>query len=81
MKQVGCSYPVRLLFCLALTAMVYITPLLVAEDGSLPYYFYVLLIAVLALHRIALYAMFVAIMSFFARISDPVCTTRSAAFL
>ena len=71
----------RLLFCLALTAMVYITPLLVAEDGSLPYYFYVLLIAVLALHRIALYAMFVAIMSFFARISDPVCTTCSAAFL
>jgi len=65
------SFPFRLLFCLIFTLFVYVTPMMMLEDGGFPLYYYVILIAVKALHRVALYAMFVAIMAFFARISDP----------
>merc|ERR1712128_417215 len=43
------------------------------EDGksSFSVGYYTIVIGILALHRCALYAMFVAIMAFFARVSDP----------
>ena len=41
-------------------------------DGSFPPEYYVLMIFISAIHRAVLYGMFVAIMAFFARISDPV---------
>lgn len=40
-------------------------------DEGFPAYFYILLTSIYVLHRISLYCMFVAIMAFFARISDP----------
>ena len=42
------------------------------EDESFPAYFYALVIAVFAIHRAVVYAMFVSMMAFFARVSDPV---------
>eukprot|EP00092_Neocalanus_flemingeri_P010786 GFUD01011615.1.p1 GENE.GFUD01011615.1~~GFUD01011615.1.p1 ORF type:complete len:566 (-),score=82.48 GFUD01011615.1:146-1843(-) len=65
------SFPFRLFFCLAMTLLVYVTPMMILEEGGFPTYYYVIIIAIFALHRVALYAMFVAIMAFFARISDP----------
>ena len=65
------SFPFRLIFCLVLTLIVYVTPLMMQDDGGFPIYYYVILIGAMALHRVFLYAMFVAIMAFFARISDP----------
>ena len=41
------------------------------EDGSFPSYYYAVLTCIFVLHRITLYIMFVAVMAFFARISDP----------
>jgi len=66
------SYPFRLLLCLGLVALVYIAPLMKQEDDSFPAYFYALIIAVFAIHRAVVYAMFVSMMAFFARVSDPV---------
>jgi len=68
------SYPIRLIFCLALVLCVYVTPLFAYEVEGVTTFstgYYALVIGVMALHRVALYAMFVAIMAFFARISDP----------
>merc|ERR1712025_1299852 len=68
------SYPIRLVFCLALVLCVYVTPLFAYEVEGVTTFstgYYALVIGVMALHRVALYAMFVAIMAFFARISDP----------
>ena len=42
------------------------------EDGSFSGSYYVLLTVVYAAHRITLYGMFLGIVAFFARISDPV---------
>ena len=41
------------------------------EDESFPNYYYVVLTIVYAVHRITLFAMFLGIVAFFARISDP----------
>lgn len=69
------GYPFRLVFCLGLVLIVYITPMFAVpeEDGksSFSVGYYTIVIGILALHRCALYAMFVAIMAFFARVSDP----------
>ena len=48
------------------------TPLLQLEDESFPNYYYIILTIVYAVHRITLYAMFLGVVAFFARISDPV---------
>ena len=40
-------------------------------DDEFPAYFYILLTSIYVLHRLTTYCMFVAIMAFFARISDP----------
>ena len=41
-------------------------------DGTFPSYYYVLLTLVYAVHRITLYGMFLGVVAFNARISDPV---------
>ena len=66
------AYPFRLLMCLSLTALVYITPLVKLSDGAFPGYYYPLVIAVFALHRATLYAQKVSLVAFMVRISDPV---------
>lgn len=68
------SYPFRLLFCLAMVLIVYVTPMFAVEEEDVKSFsvgYYAFVIGVFALHRVSLYAMFVAIMAFFARISDP----------
>jgi len=65
------AYPFRLLMCLSLTALVYITPLVKLSDGAFPGYYYPLVIAVFALHRATLYCQFLSLIAFMARISDP----------
>ncbi len=40
-------------------------------DGSFPNYYYVVIVLAYGAHQIALYSMFVALMAFHARISDP----------
>ena len=47
------------------------TPLLQNDDESFPPYYYALVIATLSIHRAFVYAMFVAEMAFFAKVSDP----------
>ena len=47
------------------------TPMVKLDDGSFPSYYYAVLTGLFVLHRISLYIMFVAVMAFFARISDP----------
>ena len=65
------AYPCRLLMCLALTALVYITPLVKLSDGGFPGFYFPLVIAVFVLHRATLYCMTVSLIAFMARIADP----------
>jgi len=65
-------FPFRILLALAFMVLVFVTPSYQLEDGSFPPEYYVLMIFISAIHRAVLYGMFVAIMAFFARISDPV---------
>jgi len=65
------SYPSRLILCLLLVLLVFVTPMFVSDEGDLPGGYYALVIGIFALHRVGIYAMFLSIMAFFARISDP----------
>jgi len=65
------AFPCRLLIGLVLAGLVYITPNFKLEDGSFPVYYYGLVLFIYALHQVTANCMFVAIMAFFARISDP----------
>ncbi|GLH02093.1 Acetyl-coenzyme A transporter 1 [Gryllus bimaculatus] len=64
------AIPYRLLFGLIAAFVVWITPSLIV-DGVVPMYYYILLICIYAFHQVTLYSMFVAVMAFFARVSDP----------
>lgn len=61
----------RLLIGLAFAGIVYVTPTFQQEDGSFPLHFYAGIVFVYFLHQIFANAMFVSIMAFFARVSDP----------
>jgi len=65
------AIPVRLVLCLVMATVVYITPTFKLSDGSFPLSYYGLLIFVYGIYQVALYSMFVSIMAFFARVSDP----------
>jgi len=65
------TFPLRLFFCLALTVLVFVAPLVMLEDGGFPTEFYGAIIVVFALDRAMSLAMWVAVIAFFARISDP----------
>jgi len=70
------GYPGRLIMCLLMVLLVFIAPMFYIEgidgaSGTFPTYYYVLVIAIFAFHRLAVYAMFLSVMAFFARISDP----------
>ncbi|XP_040168681.1 acetyl-coenzyme A transporter 1 [Anopheles arabiensis] len=64
------AIPYRIGLTLAAAAIVWITPAII-RDHHVPYYYYMLLLTNYGLYQIALYSMFVAVMAFFARISDP----------
>ena len=65
------SFPLRLFFCLVLPLLVYLATVLITDDEQFPTYYYVIVITVFALRMSTDYAMQLAIMAFFARISDP----------
>ncbi|XP_025424845.1 acetyl-coenzyme A transporter 1-like [Sipha flava] len=65
--------PYRLLLNLAFPVFVYFTPAMIYKDGviNIPIYYYVIFVILTFLHQIFMYIMFVAMLSFFNRISDP----------
>jgi len=65
------AFPLRLFFCLALTLVVFIAPKVMMDDGSFPSEFYAAVIGVFAFSRAMSLAMWVAVIAFFAKISDP----------
>lgn len=65
------ALPYRMVFATLLAPIVWLTPYLLSESGEVPVYYYVLLLVNYALYQVFLYSMFVAVMAFFAKISDP----------
>lgn len=65
------AIPYRIVFAIGATAIVWLTPFTIASDGTVPVYLYVILVINYAFYQICLYCMFVAVMAFFAKISDP----------
>ena len=65
------AIPPRLLMGLAFMGVVMATPSFALEDGSFPLHYYALIVAIFIVHQVFLNAMFVSIMAFFAKISDP----------
>ncbi|XP_055624324.1 acetyl-coenzyme A transporter 1 [Toxorhynchites rutilus septentrionalis] len=64
------AIPYRIVLTLVAAAVVWFTPAMI-HDHHVPYYYYLILLTNYGLYQIALYSMFVAVMAFFARISDP----------
>lgn len=65
------AMPPRLLMGLVYMGMVWITPSFQDANGDFPIYYYIMIVAIYMVHQVFLYSMFVSIMAFFARISDP----------
>lgn len=65
------AIPYRIMFAIGAAAIVWLTPFTISSDGTVPVYLYVILIINYAFYQICLYCMFVAVMAFFAKISDP----------
>lgn len=65
------ALPFRMVLSVASSAIVWMTPFTLSESGAVPVYYYVLLLVDYALYQVFLYSMFVAVMAFFAKISDP----------
>lgn len=66
------AMPPRLLMGLVYMGIVYATPSFQdPEDGHFPQYYYGLIVLAFVVHQIFLYSMFVSIMAFFAKVSDP----------
>uniref|UniRef100_A0A1B6CC51 Major facilitator superfamily (MFS) profile domain-containing protein n=1 Tax=Clastoptera arizonana TaxID=38151 RepID=A0A1B6CC51_9HEMI len=64
------AIPYRLGFNIIAALFVWITPHII-HGSNIPFYYTILLFITLFLHQITLFSMFVAVMGFFARISDP----------
>lgn len=64
------AMPFRLLFGLEFAFLVWWTPQ-VKYEGGFPIYFYIILLLSYALHQVTLYSMYVAVMAFNAKVSDP----------
>ncbi|XP_074046898.1 acetyl-coenzyme A transporter 1 [Macrotis lagotis] len=64
------AMPYRLLLGLEYALMVWWTPK-VAYQGGFPIYYYIIVLLSYALHQITLYSMYVSIMAFNAKVSDP----------
>lgn len=66
------AIPYRLGLTLVAASLVYLTPFFVnPTTGAFPLHYYLLLIVNYSLYQVTLYSMFVAVMAFFAKISDP----------
>nr|CAG4646189.1 EOG090X04K8 [Macrothrix elegans] len=65
------AIPYRLMFGFVYAGLVWITPKFQSEDGQFPFYYYILVLIIYAIHQVTVYSMFVAVMAFFAQVSDP----------
>lgn len=63
------AIPYRICFANLAVLIVWLTPLLIT-NGEVPIYYYCILLINYGFYQICLYSMFVAVMAFFARISD-----------
>ncbi|KAK2716881.1 acetyl-coenzyme A transporter 1-like [Artemia franciscana] len=65
------AFPYRLVMGLEYAMLVWMTPWFKNKDGNFPSYYYMIIVVSYALHQVAVYSMFVSVMAYFARISDP----------
>lgn len=66
------AIPFRLFMGFIFTLLVYWTQILREQlNGDFPYYYFVLILVLYGFHQVTVYCMFVSIMGFFAKISDP----------
>lgn len=66
------AIPARLVLCLAMAGLVWVTPSFMTEgETDFPIYYYCLVVGVYAVYQVTVYSMFVSVMAFFARVSDP----------
>lgn len=68
------SIAMKLIWSLTFILLVYFTPMLINNDDgitNIPMYYYAILILILFVDEILSYIMFVAVLAFFSRISDP----------
>ncbi|XP_028650335.1 acetyl-coenzyme A transporter 1 [Erpetoichthys calabaricus] len=65
------AFPFRLLMGLEFALLVWWTPN-VKQEGGFPAYYYLVVLLSYAIHQVAVYSMYVAIMAFHAKVSDPV---------
>lgn len=65
------AIPYRILFANIAMIIVCLAPITFSASGEVPTYFYVILLINYAFYQVCLYSMFVAVMAFFAKISDP----------
>lgn len=65
------AYPIRLLFGLLFMFLLSWTYQVKGADGTFPAYYYAVIILVYALHQVTVYSIFVSLMAFHARVSDP----------
>nr|XP_006637513.1 PREDICTED: acetyl-coenzyme A transporter 1 [Lepisosteus oculatus]XP_015216212.1 PREDICTED: acetyl-coenzyme A transporter 1 [Lepisosteus oculatus]XP_015216213.1 PREDICTED: acetyl-coenzyme A transporter 1 [Lepisosteus oculatus]XP_015216214.1 PREDICTED: acetyl-coenzyme A transporter 1 [Lepisosteus oculatus] len=65
------AFPFRLLIGLGFALLVWWTPS-VKQEGGFPVYYYIVVLISYAVHQVALYSMYVAVMAFHAKVSDPV---------
>ncbi|CAI6365998.1 unnamed protein product [Macrosiphum euphorbiae] len=65
--------PIRLLWNIVFIVLIYYTPTIITTNGivNIPVYYYAILIFILSIQEVLSYMMFVAILAFFSRISDP----------
>ncbi|MBN3302847.1 acetyl-coenzyme A transporter 1 [Amia ocellicauda] len=65
------AFPFRLLIGLEFALLVWWTPS-VKHDGGFPAYYYIVVLISYAVHQVSLYSMYVAVMAFHAKVSDPI---------
>lgn len=65
------AYPIRLLFGFVSVFLVYWTSIAKEADGSFPFYYYGVLLLVYFAHQLTVYPIYVALMAFYAKVSDP----------
>lgn len=65
------AYPIRLLFGILFMFLLSWTYRVKNVDGTFPVYYYVVIICVYAVHQVTVFSIYVSLMAFHARVSDP----------
>ena len=62
------ALPARLVLCLVMAGLVWVTPSFQLPDSSFPLHYYGIVIFVYGIYQVVLYSMFVSVMAFFAKV-------------